>query len=133
MISGGLFALSPALVYWSSAAKHYSSDVAAAVLVLGATLLYLESPVPRRFAMLLATCVIALLLAFTAVIYLPTVIVAVWISQIRKKAAYTRLLAIVMLAGVIATANYLLFIAPVRDPDLQRFWQDSFPPPCPRW
>jgi hypothetical protein len=125
VISSALFALSPALVAWASAAKHYSSDLAAAVLLLGATVLYLESPSPRRFAVLLTVCVIALLLAFTAVMYLPAVFVAVWISQTKDNRA--RLLTIVTLTGAIAAANYLLLIAPVKDPNLQQFWHESFP------
>ena len=113
-----LLALHPTAIEFSHSLKQYSGELAASTVVLFATILYLQQPGRRRFAVLLAIAILSLPLAYPIVFLIPGVVLAVYCTGARSRA--------VLLAGTtggIFLVIYAVFIRPNSSPALREFFK----------
>jgi 4-amino-4-deoxy-L-arabinose transferase-like glycosyltransferase len=129
-----LVALSPPAVVFSKEVKQYSGDVAATCLLLLALWAYLERSDNRRYAFVMLAFVVALLLSYPAVVFIPMAIAALGVSHAAEK--YTRAslrcdlqkgAALATLALAVCGANYWFLVRPNTSALLTDYWSAGYP------
>jgi Dolichyl-phosphate-mannose-protein mannosyltransferase len=111
-------ALHPTAIEYSHTLKQYSGELAAAAVLLLATILYLRTPARPQFVGLVAATVLTLPLAYPMVFLLPGVALAVYFTGSRG-----RFLALAGGAGGMALLLYAVFIRPNFSPALHEFFK----------
>ena len=116
VLASALIVFNPAFIEYSHSAKQYSGEVAGTVLILLASVRYLESRSSRKLLWLIAAVVAGLTFAYTVAFLLPGLLAAIYFTNARNAA----------LLGIAATLTLLaLWAALIRfntAPELRAFW-----------
>lgn len=116
VLASALIVFNPTFIEYSHSAKQYSGEVAATVLVLLATVLYLETPSRSELLLLTAAVVLGLTIAYPIVFLLPALLAAVYFTNARNAAI------IGVAAGVALFLLWAFFIRFNTAPELRAFW-----------
>ena len=132
LVAVGLFALSDSLIYYSTEAKQYSSDVTVALLLCCLTVYYESRPYSIFRLVLLGTGgAIAVFFSHSAVFVLPGLALYLTVPRlIHKDWGEMRRLCLVFLFWAASFATcYLIFLRnQAANPILLTYWSDSFWP-----
>jgi hypothetical protein len=135
LLSTAILAVSPVAIVESTELKQFSSDLAAAVLVLLVICNYWRRSDNRQWYWLLGSFAAALGLSYTTVIFIPLALMALYkprphTSNDRqtRDTRQSRITTFVVMVLAISGMNYILFIRPNSSPNLKLYWQLHFPP-----
>lgn len=135
LLSTAILAVSPVAIVESTELKQFSSDLAAAVLVLLVICNYWRRSGDRQWYWLLGSFAAALGLSYTTVIFIPLALIALYKprphtsdSRQTRKTRRSRITTFVVMVLAISGMNYILFIRPNSSPNLKLYWQLHFPP-----
>jgi hypothetical protein len=112
-----LLAFNPTTIEYSRTCKQYSGEVAASVIILLCTVLYLRRPTTNRFYWLTAAFVLMLSLAWSTAFLIPGVAIAVWARGGIRRAG-----SLVLVASGVLAVLYIVFIRPNLSPELRAYW-----------
>ena len=136
LLCTSLVALSPPEVEYSKELKQYSGDAAATALVLLVLWDYLARPDRRRYGRMLLVFGLGLWLSHTVIMFLPLaacvlLFAAPPVAETARKgilrAQILRAAGLTLLAGVLGSAEYVLFVRPNLTPLLLNYWKEGFP------
>ncbi len=129
-----LLAISPPAVVFAKQVKQYSGDLAATCFVLFLSWIYLKSPDRRHYVLLFLGLSIALFLSYSAVCFVPLVLWLVLTAEPssgtgpdRVRRSWARPAGVGLVASLISTLNYWLFVRPNTAPQLTQFWAEGYP------
>jgi hypothetical protein len=124
------FAISPIAIVASKELKQYSSDLAAAVIVMLVVWNYWRKADLRAWCFLCATCAVALGLSYTAVVFIPLAVAAILARPVDPTISCQRARRFVIFVGTLLAISGLedfLLIRPNRSDQLEHFWSHGFP------
>jgi hypothetical protein len=134
LLSTAILAISPAAIVESSELKQFSSDLAAAVIVLLTLCNYWQHSDKRQWYWLLGSFAAALALSYTTVIFIPLALIVLYKSTPHITAGLqprnirrSRITVFLVTVSAISGVNYLFFIRPNSPPNLKLYWQLHFP------
>jgi 4-amino-4-deoxy-L-arabinose transferase-like glycosyltransferase len=133
LLAWTMFVLSPTAIAFSATLKQYSSELAAATLVLLVCIMYLQHTTARRFWLLLGTVIVGLLVAYPIAFVLPGMTLAVCFSPAhfdstlsrstsRRVVPFMRAVTLALVAGSTLATEYFLLISHNTSPALYAFW-----------
>jgi len=135
LLSTAILAISPAAIVESTELKQFSSDLAAAVLVLLTICNYWHRSDKRQWYWLLGSFAAALALSYTTVIFIPLALIVLYRSTPHtteglqpRNTRWSRITTFLATVSAISGVNYILFIRPNSPPNLKLYWQPHFPP-----
>jgi hypothetical protein len=129
-----LFISNPQLILYSQSLKQYSTDVFSTIALLIVGYLYLERRTDRWYYALLAGFVTCSFLSYPAMLFWPFLLYIAFVKtdlQYRTETEGIRnklpqLVLVIVLGVSIFLINYLLFIAPNKNPALAEFFREGF-------
>ena len=139
LLASTLFLFTPLAIVFSRLLKQYSAELAAAVFILLATQIYLNSRSHKAFFLLLGLTLTGLTLGYGLAFMLPAILLALILPLLGAQASievkqrallHTTLLALFSAATLLA--EYYYFVLPNSSESLSLFWQlesstESFP------
>ena len=112
-----LLAFHPTTTEYSRTCKQYAGELAASVVILLCTVVYLQRQNRRRFYGLAGAFALTLPMAWSTAFLLPGVAIAVWARGGIRRAA-----ALVLIAGGVVAILYVVFIWPNLSFELRVYW-----------
>jgi hypothetical protein len=132
LVAVSLFVFCPSVVYYSHEAKQYSTDVFVSLMLISLGLVYLSKPSKTNLYFWLGSFLLLSFVSYQAVLFIPGMCLATILAAVQRprsssnekpRVGWLEPLVVVIFGSIASSINYLFFILPNKQPQLDAWFQ----------